>query len=81
MIKNLSIFNSKSFFLGLTSLWEVKQSILHSISFFLTIIGLEVVLRELWGLADLTRAQTLWNYKLVEVIIISKDKNFIFAAF
>ena len=44
------------FFLGLAILEEDKQSISHSISFFLIIINLEMVLKEFLGLADLTKA-------------------------
>ncbi len=55
-MKNLSILILQRFFLGLTSLWETKQSISRSISFSLMIINSEIVSRELLGLADLTRA-------------------------
>ncbi len=44
------------------------------------IIDLEIVLRELLGLVDLTRAQAFCIHKSTEVIIISKDKDLIFAA-
>ena len=40
-----------------------------------------MVLREFLGLVDLTKAQTFYIHELMEVIIISKDKNFIFTIF
>ena len=40
-----------------------------------------MVLREFLGLVDLTRAQAFCIYKLTEVVIVSKDKDLIFAAF
>ncbi len=49
-------------------------------SFSLTIIDLKVVSRESFDPADLTRAQTLYIYKLAEVIIGSKDEDLVFAA-
>ncbi len=45
------------------------------------IIDLEVVLKELLGPANLTRAQVFHIYELIEVIMVSKDKDLIFAAF
>ncbi len=81
MMKNLGVLISESLFLGLASLGEVKQGISRSISLFLTIIDLEGVLRELLGLADLMRAQTFRIHESTEVIMVSKDKDFIFAAF
>lgn len=72
-MKNLSNLISQHFFLSLTSLWEAKQGISHSISFFLIIIDLEVISRELLGLADLTKAQTLYINEPTDVIIVSKD--------
>ncbi len=80
-MKNLSIFISKCFFLDLASLWEARQSISCSISFSLTIIDSEVVLRKFLGPADLTRAQAFCIHELTEVIIVSKDKDLVFAAF
>ncbi len=45
------------------------------------IIDLEVVSRELLGPTDLTRAQALHNYELMEFILVSKDKELLFATF
>ena len=69
------------FFLGLAFLKEIKQNISRNIIFSLTIIDLKIVLRELLGLAGLTKAQGFNIHKLTEVILINKDKNLVFAAF
>ncbi len=80
-MKNLEVLISKSLFIGLAFLMEVRQGISRTLSFSLRIIDSKIVLRELFGSADLTRAQTLCIYKLAEVIMVSKDKKLVFAAF
>ena len=40
-----------------------------------------MVLRKLLGLADLTKAQTFCIHKSTKVVVVNKDKNFIFVAF
>ncbi len=79
-MKNLEVLISESFFLGLAPLGEAWQGISRRISFFLMLINLEVVSRELLGSADLTRAQAFRIHKLTEVIMVSKDEDLIFAA-
>ena len=80
-MKNLGILISESFFLGLASLEEARQSISRSICLFLTIIDLEIVWEELLGPTDLTRAQTFRIHELTEVIMVNKDEDLVFAAF
>lgn len=43
------------------------------------IIDLEVISREFLGLADLTRTQALHIHKLMEVVVVGKNKDLIFA--
>ncbi len=81
MMENLGVFISKTLFLGLVSLGEVRQGISCNISFSLMIIDLEVVSREFLSTADLTRAQTFYIHELTEVIMVSKDKDLVLAAF
>lgn len=81
MMKNLGVLIFESFFLGLTFLIEARRNISHNISFFLIIIDIKVELRECLGLADLIKTQTFCINKLIEVIMISKDKELIFIAF
>ncbi len=80
-MKNLGILIFESFFLSLTSLREARQSISYRITFFLTIINLEVVSRDLVGSTDLTKAQALDIHKSTEVVIVSKNKDLVFVAF
>ena len=80
-MKNLSILLSECFFLGLAFLEEARQSISCSISFSLTIIDLKVVSRKLLGATDLVRAQAFCIHELTKIIIVSKDKDLVFAAF
>ncbi len=80
-MNNLSILISEHFFLGLSFLGEGRQSISRSISFFLTIINSEVILKELLGPADLMRAQVFCIHELTEVIMVSKDEDLVFTAF
>ncbi len=80
-MENLEILISESFFLGLTLLKETRQGISRSINLSLTIIDLKVVSRELLGPVDLTRAQTFCIHESTEVVVVSEDKDLIFAAF
>ena len=80
-MKNLSVLGSKLFFLIQAFLKEMRECICNSICFTLTIIDLKMVIRELLGSAKLTRAQTFCIHELLEVIIVSENKDFMFAAF
>ncbi len=80
-MKNLGVLICECLILSLASLGEAKQSISHSISLSLMIINSEVVLRELLGQTDLTRAQAFCIDESTEVIMVSKDENLGFAAF
>ncbi len=40
-----------------------------------------MVLRELFGSVDLTRAQAFYIYELTEIIMVSKDEDLVFATF
>ena len=83
-MEDLSILSLKIFFfieLIKTLLRKAKQCVYYSICFILTIINLKIVTQELFGLTDLTRAKTFYIYKLSEVIIVSKNKELVFAAF
>ncbi len=79
-MENLGVFISESLFFGLAFLGEARQGISRSICLSLTIIDLKVVSRELLGLAYLTKAQAFRIHVSTEVIMVSKDKNLIFAA-
>ena len=44
-------------------------------------MNLEVILKELLGLANLSRAQVFCIHKIIKVIIISNNKYFMFRTF
>ena len=64
-MKNLHVFGLKFFFFIKASLEETQESI----GLALLIINLKIILEELLGLPDLTRAQSLCVYKLTEVVM------------
>lgn len=80
-MKNISILILKYFFLSLILLWESRHGISCNISLSLTIVNLKIVTKELLGLTDLTKAQVLCIYELMEVVIINEDKDLVFIAF
>ena len=81
MMKNLTILILKLIFFILTFLKNLWQGICSCIYFALVVINLEIVLKKFLGLIDLLRAQTLYIYKITEVIIVYEDKNFMLVTF
>lgn len=79
-MKNLAIFSSKSDFFDLASREKVGQSICNFIDFFLIIIDLKMVLRELLSLVDQSRAQILYIYETTKVVIVSEIEDFVLTA-
>ena len=80
-MKDSAILSFELIFLILASLEKPQQSICSYICFALTIIDLEMVLRELLGLADLSKAQILLIHETTEIIMVYKDKNLMFVTF
>lgn len=80
-MKNLSILISFRFFLGLACFKKSRWGICYSICLFLTIIDLEVISRKFMRHADLTRTHIICIHELLEIIMISRDKNLIFTSF
>lgn len=80
-MNNLNIFIFKHFFLSFTSLKEVKYSTSHNISIFIIIINSEVVLGEYLSLTNITRIQVFYSHKLTEIIMVTKDEDFVFTIF
>ena len=79
-MEDFDILCLKVLFLLSTPLRVSIQGISSSVSFSLTIVELEVITREFLGPADLFEAQTLCVYKLSEIVIIGKHKDFILRA-
>ena len=62
--------------------FEENETIICSpICFSLIIIDLKMIARQLLGPPNLTKAQTLHIHKSIEFIMVSKNKDFVFAAF
>ncbi len=80
-MKNLKVLIFESLFLSLAFLRKARQGISRSISLSLIVIDSKVVLREFLGPADLAGAQTLCIHELTEVVVVSEDKDLVFAAF
>ncbi len=79
--EEFKIFSSETLFFGLAFLWKAKQGVSSSISFFLTIIGSELVSKKLFGKTDLMGAQSFCIYELAEIIMVDQQKNLVFTAF
>ena len=60
---------------------ETKPSVGNFIGFFQITIDLEVIIRKILGLIDLTKAQIFCIYKSTDIIILYKNENLIFLAF
>ena len=74
-MQNLDVFRSEGLFLLSTLLRVSKQGIDSPVSLALTIVDLEVVIRELLGLADLSEAQTFHVHEPAEVVVVGKHEN------
>ena len=80
-MRNLSILSLKIVFFILVFLKKARNSVFCSIEFFLTIIYLKIVTKAFFGPTNLIRAQNFYIYKSKKVVMIYKNKNFIFLAF
>lgn len=78
---NLNILISGHFFFDLTSLKKSKKKHQLQYQLFLTIINQKIVLQKLLGSLNLIKTQAFYIYELTGVVIVSKNKNLIFAAF
>ena len=79
-MQDFDIFGLESLFFFSTLLKISRQGVSNSICFALTVINLKVVTREFLSLADLSKAQTLYIYKLLGVIMVGKHKDFLLKA-
>ena len=79
-MQNLDVLRSEGLFLFCTPLRVSRQGISSSVSFALTIINLEVVIKEFLGPADLPGAQTLRIHESSKVVMVGKHENFMLKA-
>ena len=80
-MKDSATFSSELIFFILASLRKPQQSICSCICFALAVVNLKMVLEELSGLVDLSRAQTLHIYEATKVVVICEDKHLVLATF
>ena len=80
-MEDWSVFSSKLFFLIKTIIKKARQRVCCSSHLIVIIINLKMVTTELLGLMDLTKAQSLCIHELLEVIMVGKNKDLVFAAF
>ena len=80
-MKDSAILSSELIFLILASLRKLRQSICSCICFALAVVNSKMVLGELLGPADLSRAQTLYIYEATKIVMVYKDKHLVFAIF
>ena len=81
MIKNLAILSLKLIFLIFAFLQKLWQSICSCICFALALIDSKMVTKKLLGPTNLSGAQVLCIYKATKVVVVCKDKYFVFVAF
>lgn len=75
------IFSFLRFFLQTDFFWENVIGCLQLYLFFLMIVNLKVVPKELLSPTDLPRAEVFDIHKLTKVIVVGKNKNLIFITF
>ena len=80
-MKDLAIFSLELIFFIDAFLEKLWQSICSCVWFILMILNLEMLLRELLGLAKLSKAQIFCIYKATKVIVIYEDKYFVLITF
>ena len=80
-MQNLDVLRSEGVFLLSAPLRVSRQGIGSSVSLVLTIIDLEVVMRELLGPADLSGAETLRVHEPAEVVVVGEYKHLMLGAF
>ena len=75
-MEDLDVLSAESVFLFCILLKVLRQGITNSVSLALTIIDLELVMREFLGPADLPGVQTLRVHEPAEIVMIGKYEDF-----
>lgn len=79
-IENVRVFRSESLFLSRTSLGKTRKGIRSSICIFLATLDSEIESRKFLGPSNLPQTQVFCIYELAEIVRVSENKNFKFAA-
>ena len=80
-MQDLSIYGLKSFFYLSTLLEILWQDINSFISFAISIINPKVIPWLFLSLMDMLKAQTLYIHIILDIIIVCKYEEFMFAVF
>ena len=80
-MKDLAILSLKLILFILVSLRKPPQSIYNCICFVLAVVNSKMILEELPGLTDLSRAQAFCIHEATKIVFICEDKYFVLAAF
>ena len=80
-MKNLRILSLKLFFLIITSLKITRQCICSTICVTVIIIYLNIIVKKLLCLSNLTKTRVFCFYKIMRIVVINMYKNFIFGTF
>ena len=81
VIEDFNVLGPEGLFFLCTLLKVLKQGISSFVNLALTIIDLEVVMRDILGLANLFGAQTLGVHKPVEVVMVGEYKHLVLRPF
>lgn len=77
----MAILSLELIFFILTFIKKSQQNIYSYICFVLAIVDLKVILKKFLGLAIKPEARIFYIYKVTKIIVIYKDKHFVFIIF
>ena len=80
-MQDFDVLSIKGFFFFCTLLRVLRQGISNFVSLALTIVDLEVMVREFLGPTNLSRAQALCFYEPLEVVVVGEYKHLIVRPF
>ena len=80
-IKDSSILSLKVGFFFIILWRKTRSSVCSSVCFALTIIYLKMIVEKLLSPADLAKTWAFCIHELLKVIVVSENKNFVFAIF
>lgn len=80
-MKDLGVFGSKGGFFFSILLKISKKDIRRSISLIFTVINLKMIPRQLLRLLNLPGTQVFYIHEVAKIVMICKNKNFIFTTF
>lgn len=74
-------FQLRAYFFYLNFLKKIKKSVCSFFDLALPIINLRIIPKKLLSSPNLFKAQVLYIYKALEIVIVRKYKNLMFTAF